>query len=242
MLNKIKTGISGLDAMLYGGIPEGNQVVVAGGPGAGKTLLSFEFLYRNAKMGEPGVFFVLGEDPERVIENAVSAFPEFTEIDALIKSKKLVIEGTGTYKKLHNSDSTTYELGSVFSDLQNIITNAKATRLVIDSVSLLNILLHDQIAYRGAMLDLITTLRKLNVTSFLTVEVETPERSKLAFKPEFFIFDGIVIMYQTGEEEKRSLAMEVIKMRGTKHSLVTTPYEITSAGFKVFSAEDAGLY
>jgi len=45
-------------------------------------------------------------------------------------------------------------------------------------------------------------------------------------------------MYQVGEEEKRKLAMEVIKMRGNNHSFVTTPYEITPKGFKVYAAEE----
>ena len=49
--NMIKTGIEGLDDLIGGGIPFANQVVLAGGPGAGKTLLSFEILYRNAKVG-----------------------------------------------------------------------------------------------------------------------------------------------------------------------------------------------
>ena len=50
-LTRIKSGIEGLDSMLDGGIPEHNQTIIAGGPGAGKTLLSFEILYRNAKAG-----------------------------------------------------------------------------------------------------------------------------------------------------------------------------------------------
>jgi len=67
----------------------------------------------------------------------------------------------------------------------------------------------------------------MGVTSILTAELSSPERAKLEFRSEFFIFDGIIIMYQVGEEEKRKLAMEVIKMRGNNHSFVTTPYEIT---------------
>jgi KaiC/GvpD/RAD55 family RecA-like ATPase len=87
------------------------------------------------------------------------------------------------------------------------------------------------------MLGLVSKLRRLGVTSILTAEMPTPERNKLKFRTEFFIFDGIIVMYAKGEEEKRMLAMEVIKMRGEKHSFVTTPYEITSGGINVISAE-----
>ncbi|MGI0141480.1 MAG: ATPase domain-containing protein [Candidatus Micrarchaeales archaeon] len=238
----MKTGIQGLDAMLYGGIPEGDQVVLAGGPGAGKTLMAFEILYRNAKMGESGVYFSLEEDPQRVLQNAKSAFSELSDIDEMIEKKKLVIDGRAPTEKLAGSDPSGYEFGKVVSDIEDIVNQIHATRVVIDSASILSLLINDQVAYRRSMMQLITDMRRLNVTTILTMEAATPERSKLEFKPEFFIFDGIISMYQTGEAEKRTRAMEIIKMRGTKHSFVTTPYDITSAGFKVYSAEDASLY
>ena len=44
----IRTGISGLDRIFLGGIPEGNLILVEGGAGAGKTLMGVEFIYRGA--------------------------------------------------------------------------------------------------------------------------------------------------------------------------------------------------
>ena len=53
---KVKTGVEGLDDVLNGGIPAGNLVVVSGEPGAGKTILCLEYLYRGvAQYNEPGV-------------------------------------------------------------------------------------------------------------------------------------------------------------------------------------------
>ncbi|MDE1847084.1 MAG: hypothetical protein KGH52_03425 [Candidatus Micrarchaeota archaeon] len=240
----VKTGIPGLDAMLFGGIPDGNQVVIAGGPGAGKTLISFEYLYRNAKAGNPGVYFALEEDPERVLMEAKAAFPELAaDIDDLISKKKLIIDGKApTEKLLAGADPSGYEFGKVVSEIEGLVKSIGATRVVVDSASILNILISDQVAYRRSMIEFINDMRRMGVNALLTMEASTPERSKLEFKPEFFIFDGIISMYQTGEEEKRIRAMEVIKMRGTRHSFVTTPYEITPGGFKVFSAEDTTLY
>ena len=80
-LARIKSGIEGLDSMLDGGIPEHNQTIIAGGPGAGKTLLSFEILYHNAKAGIPGVFIALEEKPEVLLSNVKQAFKEFKDID-----------------------------------------------------------------------------------------------------------------------------------------------------------------
>lgn len=236
----VKTGISGLDAMLYGGIPARNQVVLAGGPGAGKTLLSFEFLYRNAKAGETSVFFALEEVSDRVIANAKSAFTEFTDIDDLIKSKKLIIDGEDPSASLHSAGGspTNYEFGKVVSDIESIVESTGATRVVIDSLSLFDMLISDPTTYRRSILALSNNLRRMGVTTLLTSEMRSPERKKLSFRTEYFVFDGIIVMYETGVEEKRMLGMEIIKMRGAKHSFVTTPYEITPNGFNVISAED----
>lgn len=239
MANLVQTGIEGLDALLYGGIPELNQVVLAGGPGAGKTLLSFEFLYRNAKMGNPGVFFALEETSSKIIDNAKSAFKNFEDIDELIDKGLITISSEDPAAHLQQSESSTnYEFGRIMSEIESTVSAAKANRVVIDSLSLLDLLVNDPMMYRRSMLALVSNLRRIGATSILTAELSNPERAKLEFRPEFFIFDGIIIMYQVGEAEKRKLAMEVIKMRGNKHSFVTAPYEITPKGFKIYTAEE----
>lgn len=239
----VKTGIGGLDAMLYGGIPEKNQVLLAGGPGTGKTLLSFEYLYRNAKAGNTSILFALEEDPGKIVENVKSAFSELTDIDDLLASKKLIIDGQDPSTLLHSggSDSSPYEFGKVIAELESLIISSGATRVVIDSLSVLELLVNEQGVYRKSMLAMSKNLRRLGVTSLLTSEMPTPERDKLEFKAEFFIFDGIIVMYEAGEGDKRMLAMEVIKMRGSKHSFVTTPYDITPRGFYVIAAEEANV-
>ncbi|MGC8699400.1 MAG: ATPase domain-containing protein, partial [Candidatus Micrarchaeia archaeon] len=175
MVNLVKTGIEGLDAILYGGIPELNQVILAGGPGAGKTLLSFEFLYRNAKMGNPGILFALEENSKKVIENAKSAFSSFDDIDELIDKGLLTVESEEPAAHLQQSEgSTTYEFGRILSDIESTVSSAKATRVVIDSLSLLDLIVSDPMTYRRSMLALVNNLRRLGVTSLLTSELSNP--------------------------------------------------------------------
>ena len=71
----------------------------------------------------------------------------------------------------------------------------------------------------------------------MTAEMPSSERKDLKFSQEFFIFDGILAMYQMGEADKRTLGMEIVKMRGSNHSWSLVPYEITSGGFKVYSIQ-----
>ncbi|MEM3781517.1 MAG: ATPase domain-containing protein [Candidatus Micrarchaeaceae archaeon] len=236
-MNKVKTGIEGLDSMLYGGIPEGSQVILAGGPGAGKTLLGFEYLYNNAKAGNTSVFFAMEEEPERVIENAKEAFSDLKDIDSLIASKKLNIDGEDPAVIIRSGDANAYEFGKIVSDIESVISSYKAKTVVIDSLSVVEMLINDLSTYRHSLLSLISNLRRLNVTSLVTSELPNPGALGRSAGPEFFIFDGVIIMYETGKEDRRTLAMEVLKMRGSNHSFAITPYEITPSGFNVIATE-----
>ncbi|MCL4372135.1 hypothetical protein M1373_02330 [Candidatus Marsarchaeota archaeon] len=235
MRNRVATGIKNLDLMIDGGIPEGNQVIIAGGPGAGKTLMAFEFLYSNAKNGETGILFSLEEETNMIIENAKTAFPKMTDIDDLIASKKLQIFGNDVEQGYiaKNTDNNTYAFGTWISNIESVITSTGASRVVVDSISAVSLLIKDPLEYRNISMDLVKILRRLHVTSMLTVEVSTPMSQNLIFQPEFFIYDGIIALYLSGEGSNRTLSLEVIKMRGTGHSFNVVPYEFKDEGIFV---------
>ena len=51
----VKTGITGLDEVLHGGIPRNNNLIVEGPAGSGKTTLGLGFIYHGARdYDEPG--------------------------------------------------------------------------------------------------------------------------------------------------------------------------------------------
>ena len=237
--NMIKTGIEGLDDLIGGGIPFANQVVLAGGPGAGKTLLSFEILYRNAKAGNKGIYFSLEESEGKLVSNLKSTFSQFVDVDDLIKKKIIIVEGRQISAELSNRPSETeHEFGNIVSQMESMIFKESAKLIVVDSSAILSLLVQTPLMYRRLMLALSSNFRRLGVTTILIVESNNLERSKVEFKPEYFIFDGIIMMYQNGKQEKRTTGIEVIKMRGAKHSFYTAPYEITSSGIKISPITD----
>ena len=65
------TGIAGADKILgEKGIPRGHSILVAGGPGSGKTTFAMQFLYKGVtEYNEPGIYISLDEDPEDVKKN-----------------------------------------------------------------------------------------------------------------------------------------------------------------------------
>ena len=45
MIEKIKTGVSGLDQVLKGGLRKNSTILITGAPGTGKTILALQFVY-----------------------------------------------------------------------------------------------------------------------------------------------------------------------------------------------------
>src|SRR6185437_3038133 len=89
-LQKVPTGIRGLDQVTHGGLPKGRTTLVCGGPGAGKTLLGLEFLVRGAEIyNEPGVCVAFEETVEELTTNVASLGHN---LNSLAKAKKLAID------------------------------------------------------------------------------------------------------------------------------------------------------
>ena len=64
-LERVSTGIKGLDDVLRGGLPKSRTILVVGSPGSGKTTFAIQFLVGGAKAGETGLYISLDEKPER---------------------------------------------------------------------------------------------------------------------------------------------------------------------------------
>src|SRR6478735_1716679 len=61
-LQRLPTGVPGLDEILGGGIPEFSFNIIAGTPGCGKTTLAHQIVFANATPKKPALYFtVLGE-------------------------------------------------------------------------------------------------------------------------------------------------------------------------------------
>src|SRR5437879_6866807 len=65
-LERVPTGIKGLDELLGGGFPEGKCILVVGSPGSGKTTFALQYLYSGALQGETGLYVTLEEYPDLI--------------------------------------------------------------------------------------------------------------------------------------------------------------------------------
>ncbi|MDO8553193.1 MAG: gas vesicle protein GvpD [Candidatus Micrarchaeota archaeon] len=225
-MDRVKTGIVGMDEMLNGGIPMRRHVAIYGGPGAGKTSFCFEYLYRGAKAGENGVYVSLEETTDDLIENMASTFPMFTDIKELIKSKKLEIVKPD---KL--------ELESVADLIEDRIAENDVKRAVIDSATMIRMAFAKEVEYRQTLFEFLSLLRNLDCTTLTTVEATTAKKEEMHFDIEHFVMDGIINLYNLDREERRIRALEIFKMRGTDHSRDLVPFKVTPQGLKVYVGE-----
>src|SRR5579862_8594652 len=89
-LPKCLTGITGLDEITLGGLPQGRTTLVCGSAGCGKSLLGMEFLVRGAtQFGENGVLVTFEEPADDIVKNVASLG---FDVPALVRQKRISID------------------------------------------------------------------------------------------------------------------------------------------------------
>jgi KaiC/GvpD/RAD55 family RecA-like ATPase len=259
---RISTGVPELDNVIGEGIPIHNLVLLAGIPGAGKTLLAFQYLYKNAKVGRKGLFISLDEGKEQIIRNAKLAFPDLTDIDSVISSGGMDIFDIDALNSFIPNDFfdksqakqgwslTTAKrnrvINSLFMDFEKnfvkLIKDRQAKLVVIDNITIVRDMVASEFEYRNFIADLGTLLKVYTLGAFVVKEIAESRREDIVFEPDFFGFDGIILLYSIFRSGKRTSALEILKMRGTEHSFSSLPYIISSQGIKVLRVEDTTAF
>lgn len=223
--DKVPTGVAGLDEMLGGGFPKGHVVLVTGLPGTGKTCFALQFLWAGLSKGEKGLFLSLEEDVPQLLATARQfGWP----VDEAVKAKAL------QFLRLDPKE-TKQNLTRIQGDLPKQLGALGVSRIVVDSVSLLNMLSPDEPARRATLFSLAAVCRNSGATTVLTAEADPqhPEVSRDGLSE--YVADGVVVLgYNRAEDGRRvGLALRVMKMRRTAHVRSVQPYAIGSRGLSV---------
>src|SRR3954470_16838769 len=128
-LAKAPTGITGLDEITFGGLPQGRPTLVCGSAGCGKTLMGVEFLVRGAmEYGGPGVLMAFEETEDELAKNVASLGYDLND---LIAKKKLVIDYVHI-ERAEIEEAGEYDLEGLFIRLGSAIDAVGAKRVVLD--------------------------------------------------------------------------------------------------------------
>jgi len=224
---RISTGVAGLDAMLRGGLIEGRPYVVIGGPGAGKSILGWQFLLEGARRGESTLYITLDEPHDEIRANM-----ETLEImDPAIKIMDLSPEDI-------DKEGEVTSLSHLDMELPAQLAKLRPRRVVFDSTTSIRAMDPDPVRVRRRILSLMKTLsdhKELigeGLTSLLIAEDDGGENPL-----EGYLSRGLIRLHNEMVKGVRMRAVSIEKMRGIQFDEHMRPIKIGKGGIYV-AAQD----
>lgn len=221
-VERILTGIDGLDEVCNGGLPAKAAYLIKGGPGCGKTTLCLQYLANGIGNGESALFISFAERESRIRANAPNTI-DLSGIEFLDLSPSAASFSTEeSYDVFPSSD---VEEAPIFDAIRSTIESHQPGRVVIDSMTHMRYLASDAYQYRKHVLGLIHLIMDQGATLLFTSEEPTSEHDEeLAF-----LSDG-VIQLESFQHARRLL---IPKLRGSEVSNGPHTYTLSDKGLSV---------
>lgn len=233
---KTGTGIPGLDEKLLRGLPKGQAIILSGPPGSGKSTFGMQFLYRGIEYGENGVYVALSQSRDGIRTNMKSYGWDMVKRESegrllLIDARPFRISEEGVVSP---NESLYRGEALPFSHLTDMMLAAlrkiNAKRLVIDSITVLAMQYSNKFYIRQGMLAMIQALSDIDCTSVIISE-SIPEDGK--HPTEWYIAHGVLLLHYVRKADTMERALQIVKMRGTKHGEQIYPIKISDEGLSV---------
>ncbi|WEU40753.1 MAG: ATPase [Candidatus Odinarchaeum yellowstonii] len=240
IFDRVKTGIPGLDGILHGGFIRGNNILVSGSAGTGKTIMCLQYIVSGImNYNEPGVFVTSEELPYELRREALQFGWDLKKLEE--EGKLIIIDAASAKAGLPTDEKYAikrgFEVNELAEQIYTAVNQIQAKRLVLDSLSGLDIKINDPQALRVAIFKISALLRELGVTSIMTSEM-LEDHSFSRYGVEEFIAQGVILLYLKEQDGELRRSLIVLKMRSTAHSLRRYPFEITSLGIVVMPGEE----
>jgi circadian clock protein KaiC len=221
-LDLVKTGIKGLDEVLFGGIPRGNIILAAGTAGTGKTTLGVEFVYRGARQfNEPGVIVLFEVAPEKVIRDAALFGWDLRELERQGRLRMLFTTRQLFEQELQQAD------GPLLAEAAEL----GARRIFVDG--LFRLTRPNGRDPREAFHFLAEALHRENMTAMLALESTVAEPAVRS--PEEFVADTILQLSIEPVQRAALRSVEVVKSRGHECALGRHSFRIVNGqGLEVY--------
>jgi len=225
MIERLTTGIPGLDDVMEGGFPTPSISLILGEPGTGKTTYAMQILFHGAKNGETVIYMTGIAEPIFMIKKFMSNFEFYDE--SLVESGNVQFWDLGT---------SIQSMGpkKALNAIVDIVRETKASRICIDPLPLAQ-LFNTEVEYRKYLYEFLTTLRTLNVLAMIVGERAREGVTDL----EAYMVDSVVLLFLKSLDNPliyKNL-LRVRKMRGTNHCRDVLSVELTASGMSVFRME-----
>ena len=228
-LDRISTGISGVDKLIEGGVPIGFSILIAGNPGTGKTIFTSHYLYEGLKKGEPGIYVSFSESKTQFYANTDRLGLDFK-----------VYESDGKFTFLDFASITKEGIQDALDEILAVIRETKVKRLTLDSFSAVAQAFDSSNEARIALQVILGKItRAEGVTNMLITEVPVGSNS-VGSGIEEFVVDGIIKL-EHGHSNAEPMTVRVIKMRGTSINREPHVLTISEKGMTVYEKESLHL-
>ncbi len=223
-LKKLRTGIVGVDQISDGGLPEGRSTLIAGTAGTGKTVLALQFLVAGVdRYQEPGVFVTLEEDPSDLMEN-VQSFG--WDMEAMVRRGEIAVVDACPPPGEFLIETGEFDLSALLARIENAVREVGARRVILDAIGALFPQFTSSKAVRRELHRILVGLRRLRVTTLVTMERTEEDGPVGRFGIEEFVADNVILLRNRIEQEKRRRTIEILKFRGTTHQKGEYPFTI----------------
>ena len=242
-LTTVRTGIQGLDELISGGFPKGRVILFVGGPGAGKTILASQFLYKGiTDFNENAVLVSLDEGKEHFFSEMAKFGWDFKKaeeegkfgfVDATRLSRVAILKEKMLKEETSSLRGKQLQIDKLIEELQEKIKQVNAKRVVLDTLASLFYRFLDPIERRTASVDLIESLSDLGVTVVVTTELGELGLQRKILDEEFLVH-GVIMMQTLFSAGTTTRGLQVEKMRGVNVNTNLVPYTIDKTGIEIY--------
>lgn len=226
-MDRVKTGIKGLDDMLCGGFLPQTANLIEGAPGTGKTTIGMQFIYTGiTQFNEPGLIITFEEFPQQYYHDAAAFGWDFEQLEQEGKLKVIMT----------SPEVTRLDVESVGGMIETHVAEMGARRILVDSITHFERITQDPVELRSMEYSFINGLKREGLSCLLTRESHvllgeaTEGDSDIAFMVDTYL----LLRYVEIESTIRK-ALLVLKMRGSNHEKDIRQFEITNHGVEVQS-------
>jgi circadian clock protein KaiC len=218
---RLSSGKPRLDAILNGGLPANGINMVIGAPGSGKSILTEQYVFRNATVERPALYLATVSEPfDKIIRYGQTL--EFFDAKAI---------GTRVFYEDLGQALRDQGLSGVLTRVDALIKEHHPGLVVIDSFKALHAFAADPSEFRRFLHDLAGRLTALAASSFWVGEYDSDDSSDA---PEFAVADAIIGLGSTRVSERQTRILQIRKLRGSGFAAGEHAYRISAAGLDVF--------
>ena len=219
---RVSTGIKKFDNLIQGGFLKNSTNLLVGRSGSGKSIFAVQFLIEGIKKGENCLFISFEEKREDFFGHMKSLGLNLEDLER--KGKFFFLEYTPSKVRVMLDEGG--------GAIESIVLKNKVQRIVLDSVSSLMLLFEKDLEKKEAMFFLSNLTKSWNCTTLLTYE-ENLSLERDTSRILDLETDSIILFYFLREAHKRGRFFEILKMRGTSHSLDLHHFRIENNGIIV---------